>query len=229
MSKNVLVGVDGLAREAENLWVGVDGKARRVKSAYVGVNGVARKIWPKIVYVWNRYNIEYDYTRTSLTPNYAGTGQNRFSWYKVLSIPNGVNNAYAHGIYESDFNYETGEWDNVYSRTTYRNGTQSALSKSYIWIFSTTNYGGQSVKSIAYEFASSGSRTSSLCEIGEGDYYDLAGSGVYVHNLSRLSVYNSTSKQGSTLLGRVTSENRNTYPTNGISGNYWYVYQGTQG
>lgn len=59
MAKNVLVGVNNIAKKPRNIYVGVDGKARRVKEVYAGVDGIAKKVWPSSV-LPNRYTqLEY--------------------------------------------------------------------------------------------------------------------------------------------------------------------------
>ena len=42
MSKNVYIGVGGVARKVKNIYIGVGGVARKVKKGYIGVGGVAR-------------------------------------------------------------------------------------------------------------------------------------------------------------------------------------------
>ena len=45
MSKEMYIGVNGVARRVKEFYVGVNGVARKVKKAYVGVNGVAREFY----------------------------------------------------------------------------------------------------------------------------------------------------------------------------------------
>lgn len=59
MTKNVLVGVNNVAKKPKNIYVGVDGKARRVKAAYVGVNGIAKQVWPAGVLPNTHTQLEY--------------------------------------------------------------------------------------------------------------------------------------------------------------------------
>lgn len=42
MAKNILIGIDGVARRVGTLYVGVDGVARKVKRGYIGIDNVAR-------------------------------------------------------------------------------------------------------------------------------------------------------------------------------------------
>lgn len=44
MSKEIYIGVDGIARKVKKAYIGVNGQARKVKKAYVGVGGVAKLI-----------------------------------------------------------------------------------------------------------------------------------------------------------------------------------------
>ena len=63
--------------------------------------------------------------------------------------------------------------------------------------------------------------------------YELTGStssnGKYLVTYSRTAsiVDNNNYYKGSTSYGTVTSTNRNSYPTNGRSGSYWYVSAGS--
>lgn len=45
MSKNLYIGIDGVARRVKRAYIGVDGVARRVKAGYRGANGLARQFF----------------------------------------------------------------------------------------------------------------------------------------------------------------------------------------
>ena len=46
MTKNILAGVNNVARKPNAIYVGVNNVARKVKEVYAGVGGVAQKVWP---------------------------------------------------------------------------------------------------------------------------------------------------------------------------------------
>ena len=55
-------------------------------------------------------------------------------------------------------------------------------------------------------------------------YFRLSGGRLSVYR-ETMTVYTPIQTKGN-LIGTVLSGNPDDYPTNGISGNYWYVYQG---
>lgn len=65
MAKNILVGVNNIAKKPKNIYVGVNNKARKVKAVYVGVNGIARQAWPTSRIPSTRYT-ELEYTDGSI-------------------------------------------------------------------------------------------------------------------------------------------------------------------
>lgn len=223
MSKNVLVGVDGLAREAENLWVGVDGKARRVKSAYVGVNGVARKFWPKIVYVWNRYSINYNIVETFQRKYY---GSNYYYSYILRNVSGNL-------VYRYGTTTQQTAWPfNIVSKSNlYVNNTVYVSTGAFFAVSPVEYEVGENPPLSWYVIRENGTSL-----VRGRLYYDnppnSSTNSVYVAlgELSEPGLYriNRQASQGS-YVGQVTSENPNTYPQNGQSGSYWYVYQGTQG
>ena len=58
--------------------------------------------------------------------------------------------------------------------------------------------------------------------------YYSSGNDIYIDvDLYHYRAGSTTQTQGSTSYGEVTSTSRSAYPDNGVSGNYWYVYQGS--
>lgn len=55
MAKEIYIGVDGVARKADQPYIGVNGVARTVAEGYVGVNGVARKCYSSGK-TWHKYS-----------------------------------------------------------------------------------------------------------------------------------------------------------------------------
>lgn len=229
MSKNVLVGVNGLAREAENLWVGVDGKARKVKSAYVGVNGVARKFWPKIVYVWNRYGISYKLTESAQIRYMDSRGN---FYYSYIQRNPSYNRAY---IYSTSNTNTAANWPfEITSRgSSFWTGDSTYISINAYFSVSPTLYeAGERPSSLVW-YTTRCSNPNYVRSVLEFDsIYPDSTNHIYIdldnENGATLYKIGRQASQGS-YVGQVTSENPNMYPQNGQSGSYWYVYQGTQG
>ena len=187
---------NGSARNVKSLYIGVNGSARRIKAAYIGSGNTARKFWPH-GYVWNRYEID------SVTKYRESISQSRTELYS-RSTTGG--SPYMPPLYNSyTFNESTGTYSGAGGSFTPSRATQSI--SGYLL---QSNYPNGHVVYIEYRSSStpSGRRqsvsyegyrftTSSYSEDVQGSYID-----------------------------QVTSENRNAYPDNGISGSYWYVYQG---
>lgn len=237
MSKNVLVGVNGLAREAENLWVGVDGKARKVKSAYVGVNGVARKFWPKIRYVWGRYTIKYEFgerVAPTFTIRDEHSDKPKTSYYGIM-YQNVTTGKYIYKVTD-------------YYPTVLNNWPPEINVVEYIdlddWHTSRLGVDDFLIGASDIEFNRGDRPTSGI------DWWIVKSNGsslvaTYVnYNMQRantvycdLSIDDSRSKiykitrtpVRGTYIDQVFSDQPNTYPQNGQSGSYWYVYQGIQG
>ena len=235
MSKNVLVGINGLAREAENLWVGVDGKARRVKSAYIGVNGVARKFWPNIIYVWNRYGVNalnnYSYSRyPSRDIEYHVPGYvydikgNRLSnpiVYYTKYIGDRIDQ-----ILESDNGYigfnVSSKFDasDLYDdRTIVMNPRSTVLLYTSPGMFQVANNG------IVYRNDSNSDTVEMFFYYSDGLLVEGQKRNMNIE--ANLITIDSVEYQQGTYIDQVFSEESSTYPQNGKQGNYWYVYQGT--
>lgn len=251
MSKNVLVGVDGLAREAENLWVGVDGKARRVKSAYVGVDGIARKFWPRIVYVWNKYNIDINYTYKWYRATIETTLVNNGAWYATEISSTFINYYWIHSdsfsVNENWF--DLGSPTRRYTISTKpSSGTTEDRSfiDTYGFVIPSRSYATTS-KTI-YEINSNSefavSNMSGKYHYNIKPYRIIENTGYITVTSDKRNDYpdnnqigdyfytyvgSETSNSRGSYIGKVYSEQSNAYPKNGIQGNYWYVYQGTQG
>ena len=69
MTKNILAGVNNVARKPNAIYVGVNNVARKVKEVYAGVGGVAQKVWP------NNLIPDDDYQSLSYIGIFAGNSQ----------------------------------------------------------------------------------------------------------------------------------------------------------
>lgn len=121
MAKNILVGVNNIAKKPSNIYVGVDNKARKVKAVYVGVNGIARQCWPAGILPNSYTQFEYIDGRCGLI--YADV--NPLSYPRIvvdLSVLD--NHTYGGAFIEADYDYnnynpDTGEgWQTTW-RVTY--------------------------------------------------------------------------------------------------------------
>ena len=185
-----------VSKKIKALYVGSGDIAHKIKSAYIGVNDVAHKFWP-ISYKWNRYTVE------SVTKYREGLSESRTDLYSRSSTGGFP---YMPPLYNSyTFNELTGEYTGTGGSFTPNNTTQSVsgyllqsnYTKGYVVYIESRSSSTPSGTRRSVTYEGYRFTTSSYREDAQGNYID-----------------------------QVTSENRNAYPDNGISGSYWYVYQG---
>ena len=213
MSRKIYIGT-GTSRRIRQLYVGSGNVARRVKAAYVGVGGSARKFWP-ILYKWNRYEVNstVQYTPYVRSDEVIEFGRwTEFGQYSLIY-------SYDTYVYGGNFLYR------LYSGERFPdpdcvddlpNGTTFYAFEYWV------GYNGGSLSYIRADFGLNSSAT-------DGTMVEfIKQSGSYggtvrrrIHTYSKQTVTSAGS-----YIDQVTSENRNAYPDNGVSGSYWYVFQG---
>ena len=156
---------------------------------------------------WNKYNL-----KTQTTYSWEKYSAERDGAYTVAYGPGGSFVARTNVEYSTfRFDYHTPEVALNYSSTKdrfYHSGSYYIYQiKSDVWFMKGSDY------KTAYKLT------------GNTDYE----SGYYLITYSQTAmvVENNTYYKGSTSYGTVTSTNRNSYPTNGRSGSYWYVSSGS--
>lgn len=200
MARKIYIGSSN-ARRIKNLYIGASNVSRRIKAAYIGVNGQARKFWPEPVHVWNYYTIAYTYnTSFGYMDNYSTVvGSSDFYYSRQYSLSNGK-----FVISQDDIQYDRYDPFDLNSGSYY-----------------ITSLDGSEYSSAGYYFRST------VCNAGSYD-------NIYKLNTGRSAGYfyvaqgeiKITGQSPETYLGQVRSSIRNSYPDNGILGNYWYIYQG---
>ena len=199
MARRIYIGT-GTARKVKTAYIGSGNVARKIVKGYVGVGNQAKQFWP-IQYVWNRYRIS---TVIRYTENQTGI---------LYTVPNYTAIYGSHSAGDSyTFNSSNGtflinnvqEWDMSYG-------------PRLVVYAGTVDYSSRAVNSFD---ASSGRLYTVIYPIE-----------INLDNRGHVSLYQiNTSQQSSQVQGsyidQVRSENRSAYPDNGVSGSYWYVYQG---
>lgn len=184
---------------SKNLYVGISGKAREGKEIYVGIGGKARKV----------------------VAGYVGVnGKARKFWPStIIYVWNRYNINIQSSVYEGSVVYQSAirhcTDDGKIYQDYYISGTSVALTSPYSGYLSDDEdfsgyYAPKRGKSCVLRFV-----------------HEDWNTGDNVYEVIELLV-KQTQIQGS-YIDQVFSENPSQYPKNGISGNYWYVYQGTQG
>ena len=196
MARRIYIGT-GTARKVKAAYIGSGNVARKIVKGYVGVGNQAKQFWP-IQYVWNRYEVD------SITKYRDGLASYTSDLYDQIT---GGAWPYRPVLFNSYiFNTATGEY-------TGSGGywTPDYESKSVSGYLIQPNYRRGHVTHIQFDqmWSSTGSTTYYLKYTG------------YQFNPTQYQ----ENIQGS-YIGQVKSENRSAYPDNGVSGSYWYVYQG---
>ena len=198
MARRIYIGT-GTARKVKAAYIGSGNVARKIVKGYVGVSNQAKQFWP-IQYVWNRYSIKtstiYSYTRTTVLRNM---------------------NALI-GITSSSYGARNFEFNEITGLFTLSNSISIDYQDYGTWYGTDYTYNSETdILSKLY------------CDIGSFDT-------IYSLYLSRsaasdiLQRYQASepeiSQSQGDFIDQVRSENRSAYPNNGVSGSYWYVYQG---
>lgn len=202
MAKRIYLG-NGSARNVKSLYIGVNGAARRIKAGYIGSSNIARRFWPK-GYIWNYYTVSNVYRdmgwhRGFYSMYYMGTYQLASAY--TFNANTGMYTINASSIKTYHYEYEIDD-DYKYGYQLYFTDADDTHQNPYF-----------------NEIECSAGTFSFIYGIRKtGDSYT---DHVFSRHESELQ-----DQQIGSYIGQVTSENRNAYPDNGISGSYWYVYQG---
>lgn len=205
MAKKIYIGASSVAHKVKQLYIGSGNVAHRIKVGYIGVGGTARKVFPS-GYVWNRYNVTNVvtyYEQWLARANYDIVSDSetigRLGGYRFDS-QNGHFIITSNDIVTSNVE----RIRNLPNNTTFYVGYEndiSITSGNVNWIRGTT--------------------TGSFVQINI-----FTKSSDYMLHWEKYGVGRTSNQTPGAYIDQVTSENRNAYPDNGISGSYWYVYQG---
>lgn len=216
MAKKLYIGASLVAHKAKQIYLGSGNVAHRIVAGYIGVSGTARKFYPS-GYLWNRYSVSYTTSHTPIivSEDTIDFGRNcEFGQYSlVYSYTSGYSsssNNYLYWLERGDRIPNPREIDDL------SNGTVFYALESWI---------GMNSGNVSYIRADFG-LNSRVSDWRMTEFTKLSGS--YGGTLRRRihgSVKQSIPAIGS-YIDQITSENRNAYPDNGVSGSYWYVFQG---
>lgn len=202
MAKRIYLG-NGSARNVKSLYIGVNGAARRIKAGYIGNANIARKFWPK-GYIWNYYTVSNVYRDVG--------------WY------GGYYSIHLYGTFQLASAY-------TFNRNTGMYTISASNIKTYQYLYEIDEeyeYGYELYFTDADDTGQNPYFEEIECSAGTfSSIYEIQKTGKmqHDHTFSRHRSELQDQQIGS-YIGQVISENRNAYPDNGISGSYWYVYQG---
>ena len=222
MAKVVYTGVSNKARKCKALYVGVNNKARKVKKGYVGVNNKARLFYSSdVIYTWKRYNV-----KSTTTTTWSATNNNTSIYAHVVKNTS----KYIHKINMDNDAAITASYQ--CNTTDLINCLNNSLDGKYLAIASYERDTSASSSKTIYQLNGLG-RTANikvngtvLFKVGSGQV--LYNSNLYAYNISlyTLTSTSNTTYSCGTYIDTVTAANNpNAYPTNGKSGNYWYIKQ----
>lgn len=199
MARRIYIGT-GTARKVKTAYIGSGNVARKIVKGYVGVSNQAKQFWPNLQYIWNRYSIKtstiYSYTRTQILRNM---------------------NALI-GITSSSYGARHFEFDEITGLFTLSNSISIDYQDRGTWYGTDYTYNSETKILSKFECENGSFNTIYGLEIS----YSAANDTLSRYQASEPEI---TQSQGD-YIDQVRSENRNAYPDNGVSGSYWYVYQG---
>ena len=207
MAKSVFLGGEsGNSRKIKQIFIGEsNGLCRKVKKGFIGdSSGKARLFYTSDTYKWNRYNIVTNY---------------KWNQYTVETVSSGYVSYGGGGSRQIQWNGTVwffdrvptynGRWD-----TTHGSGTWNGVDAGD-WV---------SIGSIS---GSSGGTLYLASQKVERKWVN----GEYISTLYYSQTANLITTDSNTrgsLIGGVTSTSSSAYPSNGISGSYWYVSNGSE-
>ena len=236
-----LGGGSNTSLKIKRMYVG-DGTSHKVKKGYVGDNTGKARLFFNSSYKWERYTVltQYTWDKFNITYNISQYDTTSYTVQDGTSYGNSYNDS----IRYIDMYYYTG--------SSYRivNGQFQIVNASKQHYTTTVSSGtsGYSVELplgyVLFTKSSSVDTDSTLLHIETGDCIFsygapvLMGDGTYhfmygVNNSNRVAGINVMQVSGSPTKGSdtgqdVTSTSAGAYPSNGISGSYWYVLKGSE-
>ena len=179
------------------------GSRKTTSSAFANINAVSKQIFPYLSeteYVWNKYSIS---TKQIYEQAYNTVSKVTLSYRGKYFCGNSITFNKTNGTFTINSPGQSGEFTTnaslPYDYVNVDGSSSSGLSKVYYAVSGT------------FKTSSSASNFYMTVSYGEMRIY-------YAKSTTQQT-------QGS-YLGQVTSTSSSTYPSNGISGSYWYVYQG---
>lgn len=234
MSKAIYWG-GGTSRKVKKVYLGINGVSHKVKKGYIGdESGKARlfyssgRVWKKYnatrryTYYWDRFNIKNTYkwnkysmsnARLSNRVNYS-RDSNDDTWYLT-----GNGSAWAGGLYNYTFSPDGKEFSNGRNQLpSYGSEIHDMAQGSACGYYKSHEYRKVHYARAIVVTTTSPNLTTKFFEVdfnpNDGNYY------VSLH------VYDIVPGTKQTLLGEVTGNAQNLYPTNGSYNGNWYEYTG---
>ena len=187
---------------AKRIYIGT-GTARNVRSLYIGVNGSARRI--KAGYMGNA-NAARKFWPKGYMWNYYSI---QYQYNEIHGESSKYNHSAAYGTWQYTTSWYIDNSTGVFVVT-------QVNTASY---FNDIPYGARVT---GYEWGGTS------CTVGNHsvmyEFYEIQVGGTYRSSITLQ--LNTSNPQIGSHIGQIISENRNAYPDNGISGSYWYIYQG---
>lgn len=212
MARKIYIGSSGSSRNVSDIYIGISGRSRKVTKGYIGINDIAKKFYG-LQYMWKRYTIETVNTYEETSKRYAN-----FRYITAAASQSGKLPT------RCEFDTSTGKF--ILSDLDIVEIRDDGMTSEYyttevnIEYYDNTGYlvGFTAIKEGAYD----------------GPIYNIEAHRYVwpsMNTESNVDIYTSSiassMQSAGTYLADIYSENRNAYPNNGISGNYWYIYQGT--
>lgn len=210
MARKVYIGNANVARNVKKIYVGVNGVARKVKKGYIGdSSGKARLFYTAETYKWNRYNITttYKWNRYTVETYLNGTVTTQNISGSMVITWNRDPECFHRRL--PRWSSSNQEWN-----TDRGSGTWGGVDPGdYISIDRWDNNGNNTIYEADREV--------------EREWVDGELISTFYYSAIISCRVTETDSPGS-LVGEVTSTSSGTYPSNGVSGSYWYVSNGSE-
>ena len=202
MSRKIYISA-GTSRKIKQSYIGSGNVSRKIKAAYIGIDGHARKFWPAI-YKWARYSLQLMYIYDKHATSYRNVGS---VYYEGVGTNSGWAFSGVIGAKTMTFDKYSGLFtlSDIYTVNTDYGDSWFATSYSNGYLGYTSTASAGTFDRI-YQCSNSPGWGASI-SISNVSWSSEAIAGNYIEEVA------STSQS---------------YPSNGQSGNYWYIYKGTE-
>ena len=206
INRAMYTNIGGGLKTLTSLYMNSGGSRKTTSSAFANINGSRKQIFP-MLYVWQKYNVNaYEFICTEVEPSYNKLGST--AQYLALNI--------------SISTHPELSWDGWYGYHLHCEA-EAVYTKDELL--------GQRIYGPMYfDFSDfQGYYTNSVYYIPEGDFINIIdqnGYSVQTGNAIEYWKMEECDYTRGSYLGKVTSTVSSNYPIDGVSGNYWYVYQG---
>ena len=216
MAKKIYISTNGTLNRVKKIYVGVNDISRKVKRGYIGVDSVARLFYVS-EYVWKRYNVIYTY----YWDKYNSVTQHKWNKFNVAYKSEYIEE-YSNG---SEYYIDnTGRYAKSY---TFDKNTGLFMPIDIVNVDGLHGWNGYATHNADKTGISGNFVAGCVNEPVEG-LYDISYSPGWGAHIRYISSTLTTIQTKGEFIEIISYINSRPYPDDGVYGDYWYTYIGSE-